>query len=102
MARKKKTWREKMANDKGYPKVFPIDQTKSKRWGEGTFVIPAPMEVNELMGRVPKGKLTTIDELHKLSRIGTARPSPVRSPPASSPGSPRTPPPKANWKAKSS
>jgi hypothetical protein len=65
MSHKRKSWQEKLANNKGYPKVFPIDQTKSKRWGEGTFVIPAPAEVNELMGRVPKGKLTTIDELRK-------------------------------------
>jgi hypothetical protein len=65
MSRKKKSWQEKLADPKGFPKVFPIDQTKSKRWGEGTFVIPAPTEVNELMGRVPKSKLTTIDELRK-------------------------------------
>ena len=54
-----------MADDKGCPKVCPIDATKSKRWGTGTFVIPAPMEVDELMRRVPKGKLTTIDELRR-------------------------------------
>jgi hypothetical protein len=65
MSHKRKSWQEKLADNKGYPKVFPIDQTTSKRWGEGTFVIPAPMEVNELMARVPKGKLTTIDELRK-------------------------------------
>jgi len=65
MSHKRKSWREKLADNKGYPKVFQIDQTKSKRWGEGTFVIPAPMEVNDLMGRVPKGKLTTIDELRR-------------------------------------
>jgi hypothetical protein len=60
-----KSWREKLADDKGFPQVCPIDETKSKRWGEGTFVIPAPREVDELMRRVPKGKLTTIDELRK-------------------------------------
>jgi hypothetical protein len=65
MSRKRKTWREKLVDNKGFPKIFEIDQTKSKRWGDGTFVIPAPMEVNDLMGRVPKGKLTTIDELRK-------------------------------------
>jgi hypothetical protein len=63
---KRKSWREKLADNKGFPKVFPIDQTKSKRWGTGTFVIPAPSEVNELMRRVPKGQLTTIDELRKI------------------------------------
>jgi hypothetical protein len=60
-----KSWREKLADDKGFPQVCPIDETKSKRWGEGTFVIPAPREVDELMRRVPIGKLTTIDELRK-------------------------------------
>jgi hypothetical protein len=65
MSHKKKSWREKLADDKGFPKVLPIDQTKSKRWGKGTFVIPAPLEVDALMSRVPKGKLTTIDELRK-------------------------------------
>jgi len=66
MSYKRKTWQEKLKNNKGYPKVFEIDRATSKRWGEGTFVIPAPMEVKELMGKVPKGKLTTIDELRKV------------------------------------
>jgi len=65
MSRKKKSWREKLADDKGFPRVCRIDETKSKRWGEGTFVIPAPREVDALMRRVPPGKLTTIDDLRK-------------------------------------
>ncbi|MEO8350286.1 MAG: hypothetical protein ABI680_01060 [Chthoniobacteraceae bacterium] len=65
MRKVKKSWREKLADDKGFPRVYPIDETKNKRWGEGTFVIPAPREVDELMRRVPKGKLTTIDDLRK-------------------------------------
>src|SRR4029077_528942 len=64
-AKKKKSWQEKLADSKGFPKVSAIDGHKSKRWGEGTFVIPAPREVDELMRRVPKGKLVTIDELRK-------------------------------------
>lgn len=35
----------------------------SKRWGTGTVVIPAPIEVDEIMRRVPEGKLTTINEI---------------------------------------
>src|SRR5580698_8022972 len=65
MKPRRKSWQEKLADNKGFPKVCPIDSTQSKRWGRGTFVIPAPMEVNELMRGVPKGKLTTIDELRK-------------------------------------
>ncbi len=33
------------------------------RWGIGVMVIPAPHEVDALMKRVPRGKVTTINEL---------------------------------------
>jgi hypothetical protein len=65
MSYQRKSWREKLADDKGHPTVFEISTKQSKRWGAGTCVIPAPSEVNKLMQRVPKGKLTTIDELRK-------------------------------------
>lgn len=65
MSYRRKSWQEKLADSKGHPTVFEITPKQSKRWGAGTCVIPAPREVNELMRRVPKGKLTTIDELRK-------------------------------------
>jgi hypothetical protein len=58
-------WREKLADDKGYPKIAAIDSTKSKRWGEGSFVIPAPREVDGAMRKIRRGKLTTIDALRR-------------------------------------
>ncbi len=64
MSYQRKTWREKLADNKGFPKV--MNAATSKRGGTGTFVIPAPMEVDELMRRVPKGKLTTINELREV------------------------------------
>ena len=65
MAKPKKSWREKLADDKGLPQVAPIDAAKSKRWGTGTFVIPAPREVDALMKKVRRGQLTTIDAIRK-------------------------------------
>lgn len=59
----KKSWREKLADDKGLPKVAPVEGKMTKKWGEGLMVIPAPREVDALMQKVPKGKLTTINEL---------------------------------------
>jgi hypothetical protein len=59
----KKTWREKLADSKGLPKVGKVTGKMSKRWGEGTMVIPAPIEVDALMKRVPKGRVATINEL---------------------------------------
>ena len=63
MTKKKKSWVEKLADNKGLPKVEKITEKMSKRWGTGTVVIPAPMEVNEMMRRVPEGKLITINEI---------------------------------------
>ncbi|UCD27182.1 MAG: MGMT family protein [Candidatus Bathyarchaeota archaeon] len=38
----------------------------SKRWGAtGTVVIPSPLEVDELMRKIPKGKLTTINQIRE-------------------------------------
>src|SRR5262245_59380931 len=65
MSARRKSWQEKLADNKGFPKICEIDSPKSRRWRAGTVVIPAPMEVDELMRRVPKGKLTTIDHLRK-------------------------------------
>jgi len=65
MSYQRKTWQEKLADNKGLPSVFEISAKQRKRWGSGTCVIPAPTEVDELMRCVPKGKLTTIDELRK-------------------------------------
>ena len=48
MAAQKKSWREKLATSKDLPK---------------TIVVPAPLEVDALMKTVPRGKLTTINEL---------------------------------------
>jgi DNA-binding FadR family transcriptional regulator len=59
----RKTWAEKLRDNKGLPKISRIEGKLSTRWGSGTFVVPAPMEVKELMDRVPKGKLTSINEL---------------------------------------
>ena len=60
---KRKSWSEKSQDSKGLPKVEKITGKMSKRWGIGTLVIPAPMEVNEIMRKVPEGKLTTINEI---------------------------------------
>ena len=61
----KKSWQEKLHDDKGHPTVSPITGKMSKKWGTGTMVIPAPMEVDEIMRRVRKGKLITINEIRE-------------------------------------
>lgn len=63
MAYKRKTWQEKLDGPKGLPRVVKIQGKMSRRWGTGTVVIPQPREVDELMKKVPRGKVTTINEI---------------------------------------
>ena len=59
----RKSWREKLADSKNLPRVVEITDKMSQRWGTGTIVIPVPMEVNEIMRQVPRGKLITINQI---------------------------------------
>ena len=66
MAKLRKTWREKLNDDKDLPRVVEINEKMSKRWGEGTVVIPAPREVDGIMGMVPRGRLITINQIREI------------------------------------
>ncbi len=63
MGKQRKSWREKLQNDKNLPRVVGLDDKLRKRWGGDNCAIPAPREVDELMRKVPRGKLTTINHL---------------------------------------
>jgi len=63
---KRKSWREKLEDKKDLPKVVPIPENMQKRMGEGTMVIPAPGEVEEIMSKIPRGKLITINEMREI------------------------------------
>jgi hypothetical protein len=53
-------------DDKGLPKVVKINSKMSKRWGTGTVVIPAPREIDEIMRKVPRGKVITINRIREI------------------------------------
>jgi len=69
MSKKTKSWQEKLADNKDLPKVEKITPKMAGRWGTrvgDTVVIPAPIEVDEIMKRVPRGKLITINEIRAV------------------------------------
>jgi len=66
MAKLKKSWREKLADSRDMPKVVNIEGKMSTRWGTGTVCIPAPIEVDEIMRQVPRGKLITVNQIRKV------------------------------------
>ena len=69
MAKLKKSWREKLHDNRDMPKVVEVTPEMSQRWGTGTVVIPAPLEVDGIMKEVPEGRLITINQIReKLAR----------------------------------
>ncbi len=66
MAKLKKSWQEKLADSKDLPRVVEITDKMSQRWGTGTVCIPAPIEVDEIMRQVPRGKLITINQIREV------------------------------------
>jgi len=63
--KERKSWQEKLADSKDLPRVELITEKMSQRWGTGTVVIPAPVEVDEIMRSVPVGKLITLDQIRE-------------------------------------
>lgn len=53
MARKPKSWQERLRNSKGLPKVVKVPVKMVCKWGtknvSDTMLIPAPNEVNDIM-----------------------------------------------------
>ena len=61
----RKSWQEKLADSKDLPKVVEITGKMSTRWGTGSICIPAPIEVDEIMRKVPEGRLITINKIRE-------------------------------------
>ena len=76
------SWGKKLADSKDLPEVEPVPGRMSARWGTGTVVIPAPIEVDEILRKIRKGKIAT------LLVADRARMAPGRLPPGgAAPGS---------------
>jgi alkylated DNA nucleotide flippase Atl1 len=60
-----KTYNEKLNNAGGLPRVEDMSDNPKKvaRYGGAKMLIAAPMQYNEIMARIPEGKITTIDRM---------------------------------------
>jgi alkylated DNA nucleotide flippase Atl1 len=65
MAYNKKTWKEKLADEKDFPRLVRLEGRLRKLWGAETCVIPAPREVDAVMRKVPRGRLITINQIRE-------------------------------------
>lgn len=62
---KKKSFREKLQDSKNLPLIEPVPAKMVRTFGEGTLVVPAPLEVDEMMRKVPEGKLVTVNQIRE-------------------------------------
>jgi hypothetical protein len=62
----RRTFREKLADAGGLPRVERLTSGMRRRFGPGTIVLPSGREVDALMRRVRKGRLTTINLLREV------------------------------------
>lgn len=65
MVYKRKTWKEKLNDAKDLPKIVEMNDNGAQHWGGKMLAIPAPIEVDEIMKKVPKGKLQTINTIRE-------------------------------------
>jgi alkylated DNA nucleotide flippase Atl1 len=63
MGHRKKSWKEKLADSKDFPRIVKLKGKLRKSWGAENCVIPAPAEVDKIMRRVPRGRLVTINQI---------------------------------------
>jgi alkylated DNA nucleotide flippase Atl1 len=71
MAYKKKTWVEKLKDSKNLPKMLTFEQNfpcgkALESWGATTgdsVVLAPPIEVDEIMRKVPEGRVITLKEI---------------------------------------
>ncbi len=66
MPKTRKSWQEKLVDSKDLPNVVEITGKMSTRWGTGSVCIPAPIEVDEIMKKVPKGKVITVNQIREI------------------------------------
>jgi len=61
----RKSWTEKLNDSKDLPKIVKLNAEGAKKWGGKTMAIPSPIEVNEIMKGVKKGKVITINDIRE-------------------------------------
>ena len=63
----RKTFNEKLNDSKDMPKIIRvIDEKSVKRYGGENMLIAPPLEYNEIMSKIPKGKVITITEIREF------------------------------------
>jgi hypothetical protein len=73
----RRSWREKLENQ-DFSKIVDIPPSMAKRLGQGTMLIPKPLDVDALIRKAKKGQLVTVamirDRLARDNNVDTTCP----------------------------
>lgn len=70
--RTRTSWREKLERVQD-AKITPVPPRMQRQLGAGTLLIPRPLDVDAMIRRIPKGKLTTVSRIRRaLAREASA------------------------------
>lgn len=77
----KKTYNEKLTDKKDLPKVVDLSDRPDlvARYGGSKLLFASPLQYNEIMANVPKGKIVTADKIreHLANKVGADLACPV-------------------------
>ncbi len=63
----RKSFNEKLQDSKDMPKIVEITDEKSiKRYGGSQMLIAPPLEYNEIMAKIPDGKVITVKQIREF------------------------------------
>ena len=66
MPNTRKTWRQKLEEEHpAHGKIVDVPPKMQKRFGAGKMLIPKPLDIDTLIHKVPKGKLTTVTQIRE-------------------------------------
>ncbi len=65
MAKRRKTWREKLEKSEGLPKIVDVPPRWVRKYGSGKMLIPKPLDVDALIRKVAEGELTTQEQIRE-------------------------------------
>ena len=61
----KKDFNAIMNNNKNMPKFVDLDEEGAKKWGGNKMIIAPPLYYNDVMKKIPEGKVLTTNEIRK-------------------------------------
>lgn len=62
----KKDFNKMLNNNKDMPKIVKLDSEASKKWGGKIMIIAPPIYYDEVIKKIPYGKLITLNEIRKF------------------------------------